>query len=79
MRGVPAWVLKASAVGLTILATVGAAGYVGGHVKNQEAPLRPQLHPATSLQGQSGAPGQVSLGPSVRGTSVQPVTETYVS
>jgi hypothetical protein len=72
-------VLKGSAVCLTLLATVGAASYVGGHVKNQTAPLRPQLHPGTSLQGQNGAPGQVGLGPSVRSTSVQPVTETYVS
>ncbi|HXM53759.1 MAG TPA: hypothetical protein VOB72_00085 [Candidatus Dormibacteraeota bacterium] len=70
MRGVPAWALKAGAVGLTILATYGAAAYVGGHVKNGGAPLRPSLHPVT---------GQVTLGPAVRGTTSQPVTETYAS
>ena len=70
MRGVPAWLLKGSAVCLTVLATVGAAGYVGGHVKNQAAPLRPTLQSDT---------GQVTLGPGVRTTSAQPVTETYTS
>ena len=70
MRGVPAWVLKGSAVCLTVLATVASAGYVGVHVKDHSAPLRPSLHPDT---------GQVTLGPSVRATRSQPVTETTVS
>jgi hypothetical protein len=70
LRGVPAWVLKGGAVCLTVLATVGAAGYVGGHVRSQSAPLRPSLHPDTS---------QVQLAPGLRSTSSQPVTETHVS
>jgi hypothetical protein len=71
LRGVPAWVLKGGAVCLTVLATVGSAGYVGGHVKNQAAPLRPALHP--------DAVGQGSAPPGMLGTSTQPVTETHVS
>jgi hypothetical protein len=43
MRGVPAWVLKTGAVWLSLLATVAAAGYVGAHVQNASAPLRPSL------------------------------------
>ena len=70
MRGVPTWALKGSAVCLTVLATFAAANYVGGHVKDRSAPLRPSLHPDT---------GQVSLGPGVRTTTSAPVTETTVS
>ena len=70
MRGVPAWALKVAAVGMTVLAIVASAGYVGGHVKNQSAPLRPAVQP-------NG--GQVDLTPGVRATTSQPVTETYAS
>jgi hypothetical protein len=70
VRGVPAWALKGSAVCLTVLATFAAAGYVGGHVKDRSAPLRPSLHPET---------GQVTLGPAVGTTNAAPVTETRVS
>ncbi|HKF17728.1 MAG TPA: hypothetical protein VKF14_11130 [Candidatus Dormibacteraeota bacterium] len=79
MRGLPAWVLKGSAVCLTVLAAVGSAGYVGGHVKNQSAPLRPALHPQTGVWAPADGPGQVNLAPGLRSTSSQPVTETYVS
>jgi hypothetical protein len=79
VRGVPAWVLKGGAVCLTVLATVGSAGYVGGHVKNQSAPLRPSLQPDSGLQAPAGSAGQVNLAPGVRTTSSQPVTETNVS
>ena len=68
MRRVPAWVLKGGVVCLTVLATVGAADYVGGHVKSHDAPLRPPLQPVTGVQ----APG-------VQTTQAQPVTEKYVS
>ncbi|TMC05586.1 MAG: hypothetical protein E6J41_21610 [Chloroflexi bacterium] len=70
MRGVPAWALKGSAVCLTVVATCTAASYVGGHVKDRAAPLRPSLHPDT---------GTVALGPAVRGTTSAPVTETHAS
>lgn len=70
MRGVPAWALKAGAVGLTVAATVASAAYVGGHVKNASAPLRPAVQPFG---------GQVDLTPGVRATTSQPVTETYAS
>ena len=79
MRGLPAWALKGSAVLLTVLATVAAASYVGGHVKNQSAPLRPALQPDTSVQGPAGRPGRGSLSPGMRSTSGKPVTETYSS
>jgi hypothetical protein len=71
LRRVPAWALKGGAICLTVLATVGAADYVGGHVKNQAAPLRPALQPVTGVQ----APADRS----VQTTQAQPVTETYVS
>jgi hypothetical protein len=49
---------------------VASAAYVGGHVRNQPAPLRPALQPAG---------GQVNLAPGMRTTSSQPVTETHES
>lgn len=70
MRKVPAWALKAGAVGLTVLAAYAGAAYAGGHVKNGTAPLRPSLHPQTE---------QVTLSQGVRATTSQPVTETYAS
>ena len=71
MRGLPAWALKGGAVCLTLLATVGSASDVGGHVKNQAAPLRPALQP--SVQSPADRPGAPAA------ASSQPVTETYVS
>jgi hypothetical protein len=79
VRGLPAWALKGSAVCLTVLATVGAASYVGGNVKNHSAPLRPRLHPDTRVQAPAGRPGQVNVPPGMLSTSSQPVTTTYVS
>ena len=76
MRGLPGWALKGAALGLTVLAAVASAGYVGGHVKNQSAPLRPALQP-----GAVQAPdrlGQVNVAPGTRTTS-QPVTQVHVS
>jgi hypothetical protein len=70
VRGLPAWALKAGAVGLTLLATFGSASYVGAHMKSPVAPLRPQVHPAV---------GQVTLMPGVSLSGRQPVTETHVS
>jgi hypothetical protein len=70
VKRVPGWALKAGAVGLTVLATVGSAAYVGGHVRNQSAPLRPALQPEAA---------QVDLTIGVRTTSSSPVTETHVS
>jgi hypothetical protein len=70
VRGLPAWALKAGAVGLTLLATYGSASYVGGHVKSPAAPLRPAVHPAV---------GQVTLLPGVTLSGREPVTETHVS
>jgi len=79
LRGLPAWVLKGSAVCLTVLAAVGSASYVGGHVKNPSAPLRPPLHPQTGLSAAGDARGQVNLPPGLRTTASGPVTETHVS
>lgn len=69
----PAWLLKLAAAALTLLSAVGAAGYVGGHVKNGAAPL----HPPVAAAG--NAAGLLSLTPRVRSTEVQPVTSTYAS
>ncbi|HVD01697.1 MAG TPA: hypothetical protein VNG93_11210 [Candidatus Dormibacteraeota bacterium] len=44
----PAWSLKVIACLLTGLATVGSALYVGGHLKNPAAPLRPPVVGASS-------------------------------
>ena len=71
--------LKGGVVCLTVLAAVGSANYVGGHVKNQSAPLRPALHPQTGLSAPADRGGQVNLAPGLHSTSSQPVTETYVS
>ncbi len=71
--------LKGSAVCLTVLAAVGSASYVSGHVKNQSAPLRPALHPQTGLSAPADRPGQVNMAPGLLTTSSQPVTETYAS
>jgi hypothetical protein len=70
VRGVPDWALKGGAVCLTVLATFASASYVGGHVKDRSAPLRPSLRPET---------GQVVLGPAVQATSSAPVTESHAS
>lgn len=71
--------LKGSAVCLTVLAAVGSASYVGGHVKNPSAPLRPPLHPQTGLSAPADRSGQVNLPPGLRTASNGPVTETHVS
>ena len=76
MRGLPAWALKGTAVGLTVLATVASAAYVGGHVKSPSAPLRPALRP-DAVQVPDRA-GRVNVAPGMR-TSSQPVTEVRVS
>jgi hypothetical protein len=77
LRGVPGWVLKGSAVCLTVLATVGSAGYVGAHVKNGGAPLRPSLQPEAGAQ--SSGPGPGSVPPGMLSAGSQPVTDTHVS
>ena len=71
--------LKGSAVCLTVLAAVGSSSYVGGHVQNPSAPLRPPLHPQTGLSAPADRPGQVNLAPGLHTSSNGPVTETYVS
>lgn len=79
MRGLPAWALKGGAVCLTVLAAVGSAGYVGAHVKNQSAPLRPALHPNTAIQSSGQSLGTLHLAPGMRTTSDQAVTDSLPS
>lgn len=67
-----ALVLKAGATLLTLLAAVGSAAYVSGHVKNGSAPLHP---PVASAQ----ANGQLTLTPSVHSADVGAVTSTHAS
>jgi len=68
-----ALVLKAGATALTILAALGSATYVSGHVKNGSAPL----HPAVLSAQASG--GQLILTPSVHTADVEAVTSTHAS
>ena len=68
-----ALVLKAGATLLTMLAALGSAVYVSGHVKNGSAPL----HPAV-LSAQSNS-GQLTLTPSVHTADVAAVTSTHAS
>ena len=64
-------VLKLGATALTIATTLLSAGYVVAHLKNPGAPLQPTVVSASG--------GSVTLGPSVRPGSGQPVTSTYAS
>jgi hypothetical protein len=68
-----ALILKAGATLLTMLAALGSASYVSGHVKNGSAPLHPQVLAAARSMG------QLTLTPSVRAANVEPVTSTYAS
>ena len=73
-----AFVLKGVATAITMVATVVSAVYVSAHVKNPAAPLRPSVIRAAGAQSQASG-GKLSLTPSVRSSSVQPVTSTYAS
>ena len=76
MPAVRTLALKAAATGVTVLATVLSAVYVGAHVKNPNAPLHPYVVGRPASQASSGS---LSLSPSVRSSDVQPVTSTYAS
>jgi hypothetical protein len=73
-----AFVLKGVVTGITMVATVVSAVYVGAHVKNPAAPLRPSVIRGSGAQSQASG-GKLSLTPSVRSSDVQPVTSTYAS
>ncbi len=64
-------VLKLGATALTIVTTVLSGEYVVAHLKNPNAPLQPTVVSAPD--------GSVTIGPSVRPGSGQPVTSTYAS
>ncbi|MEP7106002.1 MAG: hypothetical protein ABI838_09165 [Chloroflexota bacterium] len=68
-----ALLLKAGATLLTMLAALGSATYVGGHVKNGTAPLHPSVLAARLPAG------TLALTPSVRQANVEPVTSTHAS
>jgi hypothetical protein len=68
-----ALLLKAGATLLTMLAALGSAAYVGGHVKNGSAPLHPSVLAARLPAG------TLALTPSVRSANVEPVTSTHAS
>jgi hypothetical protein len=68
----PAWILKAGATLLTMLAALGSATYISGHVKNGSAPLHPSVLSALPAE-------QLILTPSVRAANVEPVTSTHAS
>jgi hypothetical protein len=73
-----ALVLRGVVTGITLAATVVSAVYVGAHVRNPTAPLRPPVIRGPSAQVQAPG-GKLSLSPSVRSSDVQPVTSTYAS
>ena len=69
-------VLKVAVTALTVVTAIAAAAHVSGNVKNPSAPLHPGVvGPATT--GISA--GRLSLTPSVRAGSSQPITSTYAS
>lgn len=64
--------LKAAVTTATLLAAVGAAVYVSGHIRSDAAPL----HPAVVEPGGGAGMG---LTPAVRVTGRPPLSSTYVS
>jgi hypothetical protein len=58
---------------MTMLAALGSAAYVSGHVKNGSAPLHPPVASAQSTNG------QLTLTPSVHAANVEAVTSTHAS
>ena len=74
MRTLP---LKAAATAITLASTVAAALYVGAHIKNPNAPLRPSLVGPGAQSQASG--GSLFVGPGVQSSSSRPVTSTYAS
>jgi hypothetical protein len=68
--------LKVAATAMTLVATVAAAVFVGGHVRNDSAPLHPPIMGASLSRGASG---DLTLTPSVRTGDAETVTSTYVS
>jgi hypothetical protein len=72
--------LKAGATAVSIVATVASAVYVSAHLKNPAAPLQPPvLNASGSGPAVTALGGSVTVGPSVRPGSTQPVTSTYAS
>lgn len=67
-----AFLLKAGATALTLVATVASALYVTSHLKNPAAPLQPVV--LSSIAG-SG----VTLTPGLQQAQVPPMTSTYAS
>jgi hypothetical protein len=69
--------LKAAAAAISVASTTAAALFVGAHLKNPNAPLRPSVvGPAAQSQASGGS---LSLGPHVRSSDRPPVTSTYAS
>ena len=72
------FLLKAAATVLTVGATVASALYVTAHLKNPAAPLQPPVLAGNgSTVGALG--GQLTVGPSVHQSDVEPLTSTYAS
>jgi hypothetical protein len=72
------FLLKAAATVLTLGATVASALYVTAHLKNPAAPLQPPVLAGNrSTAGALG--GQLTVGPSVHQSDVEPLTSTYAS
>ncbi|HKV89238.1 MAG TPA: hypothetical protein VJT78_14695 [Candidatus Dormibacteraeota bacterium] len=72
-------VLKAGATCLTVAATALSAFYVTAHLKNPAAPLRPAVLTSSNGAQVNAFGGNLTVGPSVTPSTVQPVTSTYAS
>jgi len=66
--------LKVGATALTVGVAAAAAVHVNGHLKSTLAPLHPRV-----LGSPAAGAGRLSLTPSVRSGSAEPVTSTYAS
>jgi len=74
-----AFALQAGATLLTVAAAAASALYVTSHLKNPAAPLRPAVLNTNRPSTFNALGGQLTIGPSVRASDVQPVTSTYAS
>jgi len=76
-------VLRALAVGITMLSLTGMTAYAGGHLHNATAPLQPAAAataaPAAATATTSTTTGRLQLTRGVATTAARPVTTTHHS
>ena len=76
-------VLRALAMGITMLSLTGMTAYAGGHLHNATAPLQPAAAataaPAAATATTSTTTGRLQLSRGVATTTARPVTTTHHS